>query len=242
MLQRLEADEQWAAIYGAADDLAISRGEWAGYPKLIPGQPVLVEPTHEWAKRNGTTVVTIDGPSKERGWPEGVTVVNSWHSEGKNATVYVLDVDGRRRAWWCRDQGWPTRLLTMALPALGVANYCDWEAEEKAVQLLRGMVSETQFNQYVLTGSFLESSSMSGVKYLFRKGRPTVALGTSKSGNVGFLAALCLHPLGYYKGTWMGAMVPTDDVIAHLVLMRGDEPMLWRKATHHPAHSAAAGL
>lgn len=56
------------------------------------------------------------------------------------------------------------------------------------------------------------------------------------------LAALCLHPIGFYQGTWAGSMVPTDEVIAHLLLMRGDEPLYWRRANQHPAWSPLAGL
>lgn len=237
------ASPSWDAIYAAANCAAILRGEWAGYPKLIPGHPLTVEPTHQWAK-GGSCRVSIDDDPQEDDQEAEWTIVNQWFSEGKNATVYVLaGRSGQRRAFWVRDQGWPTRLLSMALPALGVANHFEWEAEDRAVQLLRGMVTEVQFNQYVITGSFLETSQRSGVLYLFRKGRPTVALGSSRSReSIAFLAALCLHPLAFYTGTWMGAMVPTDDVVAHLTLMRGDEPLFWRKANHHPAHAAAAGI
>src|SRR3546814_10910453 len=38
-----------------------------------------------------------------------------------------------------------------------------------------------------------------------------------------WLCALCLHPIGYYENSWAGAMCPTDDVIAHLMLMRRSE-------------------
>jgi hypothetical protein len=53
---------------------------------------------------------------------------------------------------------------------------------------------------------------------------------------------LCLHPIGYYANSWAGAMCPTDDVIAHLMMMRADEPMFWRKANQHPPHRPEAGL
>lgn len=39
-----------------------------------------------------------------------------------------------------------------------------------------------------------------------------------------------------------GAMCPTDDVIAHLSLMRGDEKMFWRRCNQHPAYRPEAGL
>lgn len=37
-------------------------------------------------------------------------------------------------------------------------------------------------------------------------------------------------------------MTPTDDVIAHLTLMRGDEPMFWRRANQHGPDRPEAGL
>jgi hypothetical protein len=37
-------------------------------------------------------------------------------------------------------------------------------------------------------------------------------------------------------------MCPTDDVIAHLMLMRGDEAMFWRRCNQHAAHLPEAGL
>jgi hypothetical protein len=77
---------------------------------------------------------------------------------------------------------------------------------------------------------FLETSRRSGVSYLFRRLKPTLAI---KDGRA--LCALCLHPIGYYEGTWSGAMCPTDDIIAHLMLARGDEAMFGAGRTRfHP--------
>jgi hypothetical protein len=56
------------------------------------------------------------------------------------------------------------------------------------------------------------------------------------------LCALCLHPIGYYADTWAGVMCPTDEVIAHLVLMRGSEEKFWANANQHPLDRPAAGL
>ena len=39
-----------------------------------------------------------------------------------------------------------------------------------------------------------------------------------------------------------GALRPTDDVIAHLLMMRGDEPMFWRRANQHEAWEVESGL
>ena len=79
--------------------------------------------------------------------------------------------------------------------------------------------------------------------YLFRRLRPTLALRfNAADGRIRLLAALCLHPVGYYERSWAGAMTPTDDVIAHLLLMRGCEAKFWARAEQHPDWDPAAGL
>jgi hypothetical protein len=93
---------------------------------------------------------------------------------------------------------------------------------------------------YLLIGMFLETSKRSGVTYLFRKLAPTVATKAGPDDEMRVLTTLCLHPIGHYENTPCGVMVPTDDVIAHLLLMRGDEAKFWAKANHHPAWTKAA--
>ena len=56
------------------------------------------------------------------------------------------------------------------------------------------------------------------------------------------VAVLCLHPIGYYENTWAGCLVPSDDVIAHLTMMRADEAHYWSKANQHDPASPEAGL
>jgi hypothetical protein len=51
-----------------------------------------------------------------------------------------------------------------------------------------------------------------------------------------------MHPLGYYGRSWAGCMVPTDDVIAHLLFMRGDEARFWGQCNHHEPWRPEAGL
>lgn len=76
----------------------------------------------------------------------------------------------------------------------------------------------------------------SGVMYVIRKNRPTIAIGSR------VLCALCLHPLGYYEGTWTGSLCPTDEVIAHLLFIRGDEHTFWKKANHIPLYETNSGV
>ena len=137
--------------------------------------------------------------------------------------------------------------LRLWLCTLGASDAWDIDAEIKAMEKLAGMLSERQWRHYCLTGSFLETSSRSRLTYVFRRSRPTVVL-TPRSkwwrptDEMRCLAVLCLHPVGYYDQTWAGCMVPSDDVIAHLLSMRGDEAYFWRKANQHPPSAPEAGL
>lgn len=115
------------------------------------------------------------------------------------------------------------------------------EQESAALRTLGTLVRPHTFKHYLLTGMFLETSPRSGLTYLFRRLKPTVVL-DPKAKHMRILCALCLHPIAYYAGSWAGAMCPTDDVIAHLMLMRGDEPMFWRRANQHAAHRPEAGI
>ncbi len=92
----------------------------------------------------------------------------------------------------------------------------------------------------MLSGSFVERGR-SDVLYGFRKGLPTLAISMGKE-ECRPLAALCLHPLGYYEGTHAGVLAPTDDVISALLMMRADEKFLWRKANQISPLDPLSGL
>ena len=94
---------------------------------------------------------------------------------------------------------------------------------------------------YLLTGHFAEICKRSGLTYLFRKGRPTIALRRDEHFSYA-LCALCLNPIGYHGDTWAGVMCPTDEVIAHLLMMRGSEEKYWANANQHPIDRPAAGV
>lgn len=113
----------------------------------------------------------------------------------------------------------------------------EWKANEK----LCDKIGIERFKDYAMTGAFEEQSLRSGLTYLFRRLKPTVVL-SRRTGEEKILTCLCLHPLGYYKRSFAGALVPTDDVLAHLTLMRTDEPYLWRAANHHPPDRPESGI
>ncbi|MDE3115788.1 MAG: hypothetical protein KGL26_09340 [Pseudomonadota bacterium] len=148
----------------------------------------------------------------------------------------------RTKIEWCRlRQG--SNHATEALNALSVADAWGMDQERRALRALSKLIRPRQMRQYLLTGTFAERSPRSDLTYLFRRLRPTLVISChGKDEVVRMLCALCMHPIGYYQRSWAGAMVPTDDVIAHLMLMRGDEVMLWRRANQHPLFRHEAGV
>jgi hypothetical protein len=135
--------------------------------------------------------------------------------------------DGKRITIWSDSRGyfftWGPNVHTgnMLLETLGAARGWDFIAELRAMETLKRHVTEWVYQCYFMTGSFLETSPKSQVTYLFRRLRPTVALSGMPDyrkgrGDVGMriLACLCSHPVGYYDGSWAGALVPTDDVLS----------------------------
>lgn len=171
-----------------------------------------------------------------------VPVRNSWHQLG-DQTVCVIDTDRGPMAWPRFDAGSRLRKLVHGIEVRHHARQ-KADAELKAMASLRSRISESQFDSYVLSGAFPERSTRSDIWYYFRKGLPTIAVtfhGKYKnSGRV--LCTLCLHPMGYYAGTHVGLMVPTDEVIAHLLMMRADERKFWAKSGQWCASDTRSGI
>lgn len=168
----------------------------------------------------------------------GWSRINSWYSAGRGGDVVVMH-NPQGRASYGLHPG--VHSLGHQMITLGCCDAWGIEQEGRAVKLLGTLIRHRQFKQYMLTGAFLESSKRSGVLYMFRRLRPTVAI-SLRGKEPRILATLCLHPIGFYSGSWAGAMCPTDDVVAHLMLMRGDEAMFWRRANQCPPYRPEAGL
>jgi hypothetical protein len=221
-----------AHLRGKLREIAEERGEWAGIPMPLEGERLVIEPSYPYA---GLADIGPDAGATVAS--EGYQLRNVFFSTIKGRDVYVIEKDGKID--WLA--GGAVNHGALEIRTLGCADAWGIEQESSAVHLLGTLVSHRQFKQYMLTGMFLESSARSRVHYLFRRLRPTLAISaTGEDSHI--LAALCMHPIGYYNGSWAGAMCPTDDVVAHLMLMRGDEPMLWRRCTQHPAWRPEAGL
>lgn len=200
----------------------------------LEGQRLVVEPTYPKAAE----LAKIGAP-KEEPLPADVRIRNQFWCRRRRADVLIWE-EGGKIEWGIEPRG---HRLPIEIETLACSAAWGIEQEGRAVQLLGTLLRHHQFKTYLLTGAFLETSKRSGITYLFRKLRPTIAMNArDETRPVRVLAALCLHPIAYYAGTWAGAMCPTDDVIAHLMLMRGDEPMFWRRSNQHPPDRPEAGL
>jgi hypothetical protein len=245
----LEEHDGYAALRNGLRHLAQERGEWAGYPMPMTGNPLVVEPSYPGAggvEVIGHSAETLAEMKAEAEFSAGKTIVNRFYSSAKRANIIVWRDEQGKYDWGV---DFKVNGMTLQLATLSAADAWGSEQEAAALQLLASHLRHRQFKQYLLTGMFMEASPRSGVHYLFRKLRPTIAASlrgghpwSPSYGEFKMLAALCLHPIAYYSGSWAGAMCPTDDVIAHLMLMRGDEPMFWRRANQHPPWLPEAGL
>jgi hypothetical protein len=176
---------------------------------------------------------------------EGYKVRNIFYSHKIRCDVAVCEKpDGK-----ITKLVWPGfHSMSQLMATLHASDVWGVDQEQAALQTLGGMLKHRQFKQYLLTGMFLERSPRSHITYVFRRLRPTIAIASippdraDSHDEATILCCLCMHPIAYYSGSWAGAMCPTDDVIAHLALMRGDEHMFWRRSNQHPPTRAAAGL
>lgn len=228
----IERFDSFAGLRNGLGKIAADRGEWAGIPMPLEGMPLVIEKTYPKA-----TELSAIGRDPKEVEDDGKSLRNRFWSSARSSDVVIWEENGK--IGWGLVPG--IHHLDHDLKTLGAQDAWGIEQESRAIQTLGGLLRHRAFKQYLLTGMFLETSRRSGVTYLFRRLKPTVAL-SSRGDHMRILCALCLHPIAHYEGSWAGAMCPTDDVIAHLMLMRGDEPMLWRRANQHAPHRPEAGL
>lgn len=223
----------------------LKAGEWSGMPIPVAGLKLVLEPRYKHASlsefqwnecydEEGNRHPIEPEPLTQ---PSEYTAVNSWWNDKYQLAIVVLkDKKGRAR-FTVRFED----RLAFTIRTLDAAVAWPVEAEQKAVEKLATMIPGDAHELYMLTGHFAEMSKRSQLMYLFRKGRPTIAI--RQVGEYSHpLCALCLHPIGYYGDTWAGAMCPTDEVIAHLLMMRGSEEKFWANANQHPLDRPAAGV
>ena len=238
--QNEEGLPNWQQVRDGLQFIAESEGCWSGFPMLDDKLRLVVEPRFPHQKLNGARLGGREEPAPP---PDDCEIVNSWHSLEKSAMIYILrdKTTGRREAV-CLPDNAPGERLRLRLNTLGASRNWSLAAEIAAQERLQELISPYQFKLYVLTGGFLESSKRSKVMYWFRRGLPTVALGPGLGEEAKPLCALCLHPIAHYEDSHAGAMVPSDDVLAHLLMMRCSEQLLWRKANQHPIWESRSGI
>lgn len=238
------------------DRLADHIAEWQGIPVPIEEMPLRLHDRHPLAEFyrgiDGVEIpMLVGGPELDD--DEDEVIVNSWTDQRRSRRVYVMRRLPSGRAFVLVQPLPPDGAmdrLTLWLNTLGASDAWMLDAEHKAREKLRGLLSERQWRHYDLTGSFLETSTRSRLTYVFRRLRPTIALserwkdrpGRTPPDQMRCLAVLCLHPIGYYQRSWAGCLTPSDDVIAHLTMMRADEAYFWRCANQHDPASPEAGL
>lgn len=245
---RLAVGKDLVPLAQASRQLAESQwkhGDWSGLPVPIPGLSLILEPRYKhkgleqfrWKECYDENGVRHEIPEDPAPQPSEFRRVNSWWSDRFQATIIVLqDKQGRARLGLLKE----TR-LSFTLRTLEASAAWPVDAEQKAQKKLGELLPAEQLESYQLTGHFFETSRRSQVTYLFRRGRPTIAM-RDREEECYWLCALCLHPIGYYGDTWAGVMCPTDEVIAHLLLMRGSEEKFWANANQHPIDHPAAGV
>ena len=173
---------------------------------------------------------------------DGLRLVNAWRPTPLSVQIYrdnkgtfkLLVPDAHMRL--------KTLIDTLLVRAGAVVVHNEY----KALELLVTKINQNQWESYILSGAFPETSKRSGVTYIFRKGLPTIAMRETKlpegKNQRTFLAALCMHPLAYYKDTFAGSYPPTDEVVAHLLLMRADEHEYWKRANQHSIEDPLSGI
>lgn len=239
-LDALRHHDDWYETRTALQRLAGLVDEWAGMPMPINDQELVIEPTYPFAK-----VLEEMGRKANAPEPDLPRVIerNKFYSHRWRTTIIVYEFEGGQGKVTFTASS-PIDNVFFQLQTIGASYAWGIEQEANALMTLADMIPHHAFKKYLLTGMFLESSKRSGVMYVFRKLRPTIALTLrdKETDRARVLCTLCLHPIGYYAGTWAGAMCPTDDVIAHLAMMRGDEHFFWKKCNQHPRDRPESGF
>lgn len=239
---------------------------WAGFPVPRPGSPALVldvrHPLRGYiervsqrgdsaAARRALATTRIEQMlNDQRPADMRRTYSHSWWSERLVSWIHVaVTASGRvvlADAPEHRERLWVERIELLAR-TFSAAQRLTIGMERRAQRRLRAVVTRRQWRSYVVSGEFSERSPRSGVTYWFRRLRPTLAVTMRAKAQVlhravGIRTALCSHGVAYHSESFTGVLAPTDDVLSHLLLMRADEPRLWRVATQHTLADPRSGV
>ena len=249
----------WDHIREKIQQLAMEREHYHGYPLLDDECPLVLHKRFPMQGLNGYAFNSDDEDDDSWDQPPGMddatysrlmamafeykssTFVNAWFDKRRQRDVAIFRKENGQHFAKVFENSVGSR-ATFLMMTIGVSRCWDIEAEMTAQLKLSTLLPDHLMKYYLMTGTFIERSKRSGVLYMFRRCRPTLAFSASREGNPRVLCALCMHPIGYYQGSFGGAMVPTDDVIAHLICMRGDEHHFWKCCNQHSPWMPEAGL
>jgi hypothetical protein len=234
-IERRNLERVAGEVRNALREAAVLSDQWAGIPLPIADLPLVIEPRYLYA----AALSREESDSTDNAGAEDCILRNRFYSTRKRRDVVIWTEPDGSIQWGFHGGG--GHHLTQDLLTMSACVAWGAEQETRAQQTLSKVLPKHAYQAYLMTGMFLEQSARSGVYYIFRRLRPTVAV-SDRTGRLKILAVLCAHPIGYYAGTWAGAMCPTDDVLAHLMLMRADEVMYWRRCNQHPPYRPEAGV
>ncbi len=244
MLVRLaESDPKhltWDQLAGRMNDIAEKYGCEYGIPI-----PSMYKPERRMITARNVPLggLPYHATELEEEFTDQIKIRNSWSAQG-DKQILVIEAEGKSIAFTSYEAGRRMRkLLDTSLMRDGTPQTA--EAELRAMDSLKKRIKQRQWTSYVLSGIFLERSPRSDLHYFFRKGYPTLVLSYhgecyKESGRV--IGALCLHPIGFFQGTYCGLMCPTDEVICHLLLMRADEHLYWRSCGQWSVLDSRSGI
>jgi hypothetical protein len=235
----LEKVDGFAGLRNGLRQIAKDRDVWAGIPMPLDGEQLVIHPRYPFATEMMAICAKTD--EKETNESDDIKIRNQFWSDRLKAEVYIWQADNGKIVATVDHK---PHHISLDLHTLGCSQAWGIEQEHNAIQLLGTLLRHHQFKQYLLTGMFLERSERSGLSYMFRRLKPTVVLDArdKDAASTRILACLCMHPISYYQGTWAGGMCPTDDVVAHLMMMRGDEHLFWKRSNQHHPLRPEAGL
>lgn len=221
----------WKDFQKICQIIAEEKSEWAGMPVPLDDLELILENRYPYKALQKINLKKEEVKYK---------VINRWYSRRKGVMIGIY----REVATGKIVAGYePNNQIDPIINTIGASRAWSLDCELKANLKMASLLPAHMCEIYYLTGTILESSPRSGITYVFRKLRPTIALKKDeKAGSVRALCALCSHPIGYYHGSWGGVMCPTDDVIAALLLMRGDESRFWKQCNQHSILSPLAGM
>lgn len=186
--------------------------------------------------------VKIDGEITTNEWVrhKSWTVSRSWKGKFGTVIVWKNKITGLFQKDFHPKEMSQDRLDILSTTLSYLITFGIEEAEIKARSKLESMLSPIQKISLVLSDSFCEVGK-SGIIYLLRKNRPTLAIRSYKYSEKA-LCSLCLHPIGWYADSFAGMMAPSDDMIAHLAMIRASEHLFWRKSNQHSIDSYTSGV